>query len=95
MEITTGFKCYKRIVSYGLVLLTNKWGEKISCARYRHESPLARVGGCPIPDSVQGQVRQGFEQSDLAESVCVHFHGSGVGMIFKVLPTHTVLRFYG
>jgi len=36
-----------------------------------------RSCGCPLPGSVQGQVRRGFEQLGLVEGVPAH--GRGVG----------------
>jgi len=37
-----------------------------------------RVGRCPIPGNIQGQVGWGSEQPDLVEDVSAHCRGTGV-----------------
>jgi len=38
-----------------------------------------RVGRCPIPGNIQGQVGRGFEQPGLVEGVSAHGRGVGTG----------------
>lgn len=43
------------------------------------EEAAQRKCGCPIPESVQGQVGQGFEQTGLVEGI--RAHGRAVAFI--------------
>jgi len=52
----------------------------------------AEICGCPLPGSVQGQVRWGSEQPGLVSLPMIG--GGGTKWSLRSLPTQTILWFY-
>ena len=73
-----------------------KWSKKKKQKKqilyYETLAQLAqRNCGCPLPGSVQGQARRGFEQPGLVEGVPAHGKGVGSRWSLRSLPTQTIL----
>lgn len=49
----------------------------------RFQQVAQKSWGCPIPASVQGQVGQGFEESDLVKDIAAHARGIAVDDLLR------------
>lgn len=55
------------------------------------EEVVRRNCECPIPGSVQGQIRWGFKKPVLVKDVPIHCRAVGTGLFLRSLPTQTTL----